>query len=167
MARIFRQELYNLAQIAQHETLAYRPFEQPFDASHLNGQVYALACRARGVDQMSNGEILPTFFSAEATAYLMTMPNIYWLWTAIKGAVLCDDSQDDDTKISLKAVKDAISRLRTDLAYKYDLRQALTELTPAQLCSRTTIGVVLVRSKPFDLDEIIVNPLFAPESLNA
>ncbi|MBS2005925.1 MAG: hypothetical protein JST01_02715 [Cyanobacteria bacterium SZAS TMP-1] len=167
MSQNFRQELYSLAQASQLETQDYRPFHQPIDASYLNNQIYLLACRTKMVQNMANAEILPTFFSAEATAYLLTMPNIYWLWAAIGGAVLCDDSEDAGAQIGLKAVKAAIAQMRANFSYKYDLRKPLDTLTPAQLCSRTAVGVVLVRSKPFDLDEIIINPLFAPETIGS
>jgi hypothetical protein len=39
---------------------------------------------------------------------------------------------------------------------------AVSDLSPSQVASRAVAGVLLVRARPSDLDEIVINPIFAP-----
>jgi len=163
MDKNFRQQLYNLAQAALQETVVYRSYMRPFDASHLSQELYQLACRSRGVLLMPNADILPTFFDEDATEFLLAMPNLYWFWATIKEGVIFDNVESGNAPIGLQALKLAVQAYKRDLAYKHDMRKKIDALTPAQLCSRTALGIVLIVVKVCDTDEIVFNPLFAEE----
>jgi hypothetical protein len=161
----FHQEIFQLAQSQKATKETYRSYFRPFDQSQLGQELYSLACQTRQVQSLTDREILTTFFTAEAADYLFTLPNLFWFWATVRESVLWAAEEDSASLIDIKAVETAVTSLRNDMSPKYNLRKPLTVLSPAQLCARTAIGIVLVKVGPGDLDEIIVNPMFAPNKL--
>ncbi|MBK8219492.1 MAG: hypothetical protein IPK73_00590 [Candidatus Obscuribacter sp.] len=168
MTKNFRQALYQLAQAQRAEKIYLQSRLQPFDASHLPQELYNLACRVMGVQSMRNDEVLPVFFSEEATAILMRMPNQYWMWWVLQQAVLSTDA-GEDSKIGRDDIIHGVQQVRNQYAHKYNLRETIATLTPSadgkasresKIASRAAEGLVLIKTNAFELDEMVDNPLF-------
>jgi hypothetical protein len=161
MQQHFHEQLYRIATEKMLETAEERSFFCPFTENYFRANLYPLACQAKEAASMTDKEILPAFFADKATAYLLSLPNVYWFWATVREAVLDDRIYQGKRKIALKSVKSAVSRLRRALAHKADLKRPIAKLTAAQLCARTALGIILVKPQRFDLDEIVFNPMFA------
>lgn len=158
--------LYQLAQARRQELIYVRSQLRPFDASHLGQAIYKLACQVRGVANMLDAEILPTFVDEAALVILQRMPNQYWLWWTIEQAAL---HADGDKPIGRDEVIHAVHTIRNQYCHKYNLRETLATISPSadgkasresKIASRAVEGLVLVNTKPFEFDELVDNPLF-------
>lgn len=141
---------------------------QPFDASHMPMELYELACRARGVENMPNADILTSFFAADAVELLMKMPNIYFMLLTARVAAEIGDEGDRD-RISKASVQQAVTEQRRSDGYKYNLRKRLADLADdprgdgrreSQIASRAVSGLILVKFAPAELDTIVDNPFY-------
>jgi len=131
---------------------------------YLGPEINALACATAGVEQLDENSVLSAFFNQSAAAQIREMPNPFWMWTLISVVMSqCQSAQDVGERITSFDLQWAKLTMRTSMGLKFDLSKSLTQLTQAQLCSRVIRGVVLLRQGAGDSDEIIFNPLFAPE----
>lgn len=167
MTNNFRKALYQLAQAQRAEKIYLQSRLQPFDVSHLPQELYSLACRVKGVESMRNDEILPVFFSEDATTILLRMPNQYWMWWVLQHAVLVTDG--GDSKIGRDDIIHGVHQVRNQYTHKYNLRETIATLTPSadgkasresKIASRAAEGLVLIKTNPFEFDEMVDNPLF-------
>lgn len=166
MHKIFNGELYQVADTEMHRQARLCSVYQPCTSTYLGAALNALACKTQAKTSVDEDKVLTTFFTAEAAAYLRAMPNLYWLWKAVTFALVCsaeDDTHQAGQAIGLSSVKQAEQSMRAEVSYKFDLNKPVEQLTAAQLCSRAAHGLILVKAGPGDNDEIVVNPIFAPQ----
>ena len=166
MHTIFNGALYQVADTEMHRQARLCSVYQPCTDTYLGAALNGLACKTLGQTSVDEDKVLTTFFSAEAAAYLRAMPNLYWLWKAVTFALVCsaeDGTHQEGAAIGLNSVKQAVQSMRAEVSYKFDLSKPVEKLTAAQLCSRAAHGLILVKAGQGDNDEIVVNPIFAPE----
>ncbi|MFA7341420.1 MAG: hypothetical protein WC028_31850 [Candidatus Obscuribacterales bacterium] len=167
----FQKRLYQLALEQAKCNLHLRSMSQAFDNSHMNQEIYKLALATRGVDSLSNPEILPTFFTAEAVVLLLRVPNIYWFWRTVHEACL-HDHDADDALLSKASVVRGIKEIRSSHSYQFNLGQGLADLVDdpkaegqsrreTQIALRAVAGLILVKcGSLWDPASIIDNPFF-------
>ncbi len=59
----------------------------PFTDRDICEKLQRTACRVRRKEGLSQSEVLSTFFTEEAAQYLLTFPNIHWLWRAVTASL--------------------------------------------------------------------------------
>ncbi len=137
-------------------------FYQPVNVNRLSNDFYLLAAKLSNYSIFSHREQLHMFFEPDAAELLLCMPNNYWFWTVVHGAIVRAGVRGARRPIPQTFVAEKLAEIRRIYGSKYNLHLAVSDLTPSQVASRAVAGVLLVRSRPSDLDEIVVNPIFAP-----
>ncbi len=127
--------------------------------SSFTQDLYTLACETRGVDSMTDADILPTFFTPEAVATLMSLPNLYWFWHIVRRA-LTHDEDLNGTLVDSKAVSSAICEERRVHARAFDLSKSIGQLSREELAAWAAAGTILVTPTGPDF-QLIRNPIFS------
>jgi hypothetical protein len=107
-------------------------------------------------------DMLHVFFEPAAAELLLRLPNRFWFWTVVHGAIANVAEEARDKPVPQAFVAQKLAEIRRIYAGKYNLQLALSDLSQSQVASRAVAGVLLVRSRSSELDEIVVNPIFAP-----
>lgn len=143
MTTSFSIHLYQIASIAEQQNALGRNWSQPLTPQMLGLNLYRLALRVRGSETVSDDQVLPTFFSAEAIAILFTMPNLYWFWKVVAYSALAAD--DHASVIGAATVKDALRHWRNELAMAFDVGRAIDQLTVQEACVLVAAGVIVLK----------------------
>jgi hypothetical protein len=154
--------LYQLADAEVTKNICEVSRFMPMTDSMLGGDLYKLATEVTLRCLILQKELLHVFCEPAAAALLMRLPNRYWFWSAIKGAIMQVDDEGMAKPLTQEQVALALAEIRRGYTAKYNLRTSLAELNQAQVASRTAAGVILVRSCFGELDEVVFNPIFAP-----
>ncbi len=132
----------------------------PQGLTFVNPELYRLAAEFSGNSEIRYADVLPLLCEREACTILLSLPNHYWFWDVLFSATT--HLQGSEDKLTSDRVSKGMAISRHELSQKYDLTLPLKDLTAAQLASRTAAGVILVKHKSGDHDEIYFNPIFAP-----
>lgn len=154
--------LYQLAERSanqyMHEAGRYLPMEDTM----LGSDLYKLATETTWRSLILRKELLHVFCQPAAAELLLRLPNRYWFWTTLKTAIMRVEEDALHKPLTEEHVALALAEIRCYATVKYDLRLALSELSQSQVASRACAGVILVRAGFGELDEIVLNPIFAP-----
>ncbi len=162
------KSLYQITQIQCQENRHLVSRFQPFNTAFLPAALYTLACQAKAVESMPDAEIMPVFFSDDALTILTQIPNQYWLWVVIQSA-LPKATINEGAKISSEVIIDAVHSVRNQYRQKYDLTETIATLKPAangtatresKIASRAAAGLILIKTRACEFDEMVDNPLF-------
>lgn len=134
----------------------------PMGDDLLGSDLYKLAAETTWRSLILRKELLHVFCEPAAAQLLLRLPNRYWFWTTIKSAILRVEEDGLHKPLTAEHVALALAEIRCGYTVKYDLRLALSELSQSQVASRATAGVILLRAGFGELDEIVLNPIFAP-----
>jgi hypothetical protein len=156
------QKLDQLARRQQKTQRELISYFLPFSKAQICSDLRKLACAVQGEEQLVDWEVLSTFFTAEATKFLLNMPNRYWFWSTVEWAYIFS-SERPNTLITLEAAERAVKKLRLDLTLaKFDLTIRPAQLSVANVAARVAAGIILVDYN--NPDRIRFNPLFAPQA---
>jgi hypothetical protein len=152
------RKLYNVAstQVATHAAMSC--FYNQMKTGHLGQGIYKLALDVQGVQSLSDAEILPVFFTAEAIEELLRLPNIYWFWQVVKDSAVIHD--DLVTSISLVEVKRAMSEMRSNAARSTDLRKDLATLSQVETAFWVANGILLCKVGDKWEKSVVRNPIY-------
>lgn len=134
----------------------------PMGDDLLGSDLYKLAAETTWRSLILQKELLHVFCEPAAAQLLLRLPNRYWFWTTLKTAILRVEEDGLHKPLKGEHVALALAEIRCGYTVKYDLRLALSELSQSQVASRATAGVILLRAGFGELDEIVLNPIFAP-----
>src|SRR5262249_23528344 len=101
----------------------YRCWANPINQCPQDLELNHLACRLRGVESVSDQRVLPTFFTEEATALLMTMPNPYWFWRLLRESIPFFATGEVD-RIPVEAIQSAMYQLQDRIPVQVDLTRS-------------------------------------------
>ncbi len=158
----FQRHLSALARRSLVEFAHEVGYYQPVNVDRLSNDFYRLAMKVSNYSIFSHMEQLRMFFELEAAELLLCMPNNYWFWKAVYGGFVKAGVRGARKPIPLSCVAEGLAEVRRIYGSKYNLHLAVSDLSPSQVASRAVAGVLLVRARPSDLDEIVINPIFAP-----
>ena len=134
----------------------------PMGDSMLGPDLYKLAAETTLRSLIRQKELLHVFCEPAAAQLLLRLPNRYWFWTTLKTAILRVEEDGLHKPLTAEHVALALAEIRCGYTVKYNLRLTLSELSQSQVASRATAGVILLRAGFGELDEIVLNPIFAP-----
>jgi len=155
-------KLYQLADRTAAQFVYEAGRYMPMDDSMLGSELYKLATETTWRSLILQKELLHVFCEPAAAALLLRMPNRYWFWTTLKSAILNVEDGGLNKPLTEEHVALALAEIRRGYTAKYNLRLALSELSQSQVASRAVSGLLLVRACFGELDEIVLNPIFAP-----
>ena len=134
----------------------------PMNDDLLGSDLYKLAAETTWRSLILRKELLHVFCEPAAAELLLRLPNRYWFWTTLKTAILLVEEDGLHKPLSQEHVALAVAEIRRGYTMKYNLRLALSGLSQSQVASRASSGVILLRAGFGELDEIVLNPIFAP-----
>ena len=158
----FQRRLFALARQSVVEFAHEVGYYQPMNEQRLGSDFYRLAMAVGKFSVLLPMEQLHLFFEPAAAELLMRLPNRYWFWTAVYGAVVRAGVRGASKPIPQALVAAQLAEIHRIYAAKFNLRLAVAELSPSQVASRAVAGVLLVRVCRPDRDEVLVNPIFEP-----
>lgn len=154
--------LYQLAESSANQYIDEAGRYLPMDDTMLGSDLYKLAAETTWRSLILRKELLHVFCEPAAAKLLLRLPNRYWFWTTIKTAIMQVEEDALHKPLTAEHVALALAEIRCNASGKYDLRAALSELSKSQVASRASAGVILARSGCGELDELVLNPIFAP-----
>lgn len=157
--------LHGLCQLAHRNIAECRHevgYYQPMNDSMLGPDIYKLAVETSLRPLILRKELLHVFFEPDAAELLLRLPNRYWFWTVVLGAIVKAEEVCRNKPVPQAFVAEKLAEIRRIYAGKYNLQLALPDLSQSQVASRALAGVILVRACCGELDEIVINPIFAP-----
>ena len=125
--------------------------------------LYELARQVHGVAVLDRALVLPTFFTAEAVARLLTLPNTFWFWNVVYYAA---EHPARNGQIDHVIIDRVFRQKRDCLAGVYDLEKAIDQLSAHELALRVAEGVILFKSLNWQhLNDaaLVFNPIFQPQ----
>jgi hypothetical protein len=137
-------------------------YYQPMNEYRLGADFYKLAMEINMCVLLPLMDMLHVFFEPAAAKLLLRLPNRYWFWITVQGAIVRAGVRDANKPIPQIFVAEKLAEIHRIYASKYNLQLALSDLSPSQVASRAVAGVLLVHARPSDLDEIVLNPIFSP-----
>lgn len=154
--------LYQLADRTAAQFVYEAGRYQPMDDTLLGPDLYKLAAETTWRALILQKELLHVFCEPAAAELLLRLPNRYWFWSTIKSAIMQVEDDGLSRPLTQQHVALALAEIRRGYTGKYNLRLTLSELSQPQVASRAVAGVILVRACFGELDEIVLNPIFAP-----
>src|SRR5262249_9073959 len=98
-----RSQLVRIAEGRLAHARNTKDWVDPVNYTVLGVELYGVACEVSGVESVSDPEILPTFFTEDAVAVLMTMPSQYWFWTIFQESVTSES--DEVARVRVEMVR--------------------------------------------------------------
>ncbi len=155
-------KLYQLADRTAAQFVYEAGRYQPMNDTLLGSDLYKLATETTWRCLILQKELLHVFCEPAAAELLLRLPNRYWFWSTIKSAILLVEDDGLAKPLTQQHVALALAEIRRSYTSKYNLRLSLSEMSQSQVASRAVAGVILVRACFGELDEIVLNPIFAP-----
>ena len=166
------QTLRSIAGVEQRNIAEIMNYYQPIDCSVLCRSLYHLALATTGQSAMTDDQILPTFFKADAVEQLLKLPNTYWFWRIVKNALVhhCSSfknekatNQSNQNKIELGSIKAAMAAERraaslANLAYSRQRDPA--NLNNVETATWVAAGLLLVDVNGGHATTVVANPVF-------
>ncbi|CAN5190989.1 hypothetical protein BH11CYA1_BH11CYA1_23230 [soil metagenome] len=122
------------------------------------------ACAVRGVERLDPPLVMSTFFTSEAEAMMMSLPNSFWFFNVMHYAAGYPTTAGLIDKHILDRVFD---HLRSRLATVYDLEKAIDQLSASELAVRVAEGVIVFKSQSWQHlngAELVFNVIFQPKA---
>lgn len=157
------QQLFQLASDTVHSAIAERSDYKPMnDRQH--PELYRLAVDVTLRPLILNQDLLPIFCEEEAVELLYALPNRFWFWNVLRGALLSIEDPEAQERLTAWNVAAAIVSMRLDYGPAYDLDIDFAELSADERHSRHYAGLIVQRRNADGVCEgpLIVNPIFAP-----
>jgi len=156
-----RSQLVRIAEGRLAHARNTKDWVEPVNYTVLGVELYRLACEVSGVESVSDPEILPTFFTEDAVAVLMTMPNQYWFWTIFQESVTSES--DEVARVRVEMVRHVMVHRQRSASIQFGLHKKPEELTVPEACARVAEGILLVRpagNGRYDQYVTVLNPVY-------
>lgn len=143
MNTVLETKLKRLAAREMRHSAAAKDFSE-IEKAKFSFKAYELAFYAIGVDSEANFKVLTAFCEDNAIELLERLPNTYWLWRIISGAL--EHNKQHHSRITKAAVLAAIKAEREKAKRQYPLNATLERNAANTAALYTAAGILVINS---------------------
>lgn len=160
MNTVLETKLKRLAAREMRHSAAAKDYTEEIGTAKFSFKAYELAFYALGVDSEANLKVLSAFCEDNAVELLERLPNTYWLWRIVSGAL--DFNRPQHSRISKAAVLSSIAAERKTASERFDLTSGVEYFNPSTAANFTAYGIIVIsagsclleRNLVFDSDKL-------------